>query len=149
MGRAHPRPCILTPFMTLGERSEKSAHEPGWSLRRHDTRSRARFHRHPGAKTLREIAAALNGRGIATARGGKWEATTVRKNGWAWLALTGIKANIPFIRLGVAKLGSGGFGHAHARATALLGIRIWTLATSAWGVRLLLRGTSLVEAKPA
>ena len=31
-----------------------------------------------GAKTLREIAAALNGRGIATARGGKWEATTVR-----------------------------------------------------------------------
>jgi hypothetical protein len=31
-----------------------------------------------GAQTLREIAAALNGRGIATARGGKWEATTVR-----------------------------------------------------------------------
>jgi DNA invertase Pin-like site-specific DNA recombinase len=31
-----------------------------------------------GAKTLRAIAAALNGRGIATARGGKWEATTVR-----------------------------------------------------------------------
>jgi DNA invertase Pin-like site-specific DNA recombinase len=31
-----------------------------------------------GAKSLREIAAALNARGIATARGGKWEATTVR-----------------------------------------------------------------------
>jgi Recombinase len=31
-----------------------------------------------GAKSLREIAAALNGRDIATARGGKWEATTVR-----------------------------------------------------------------------
>ena len=31
-----------------------------------------------GAKTLRAIAAALNGRSIATARGGKWEATTVR-----------------------------------------------------------------------
>jgi hypothetical protein len=31
-----------------------------------------------GAKSLREIAAALNGRGIATARGGKWEAQTVR-----------------------------------------------------------------------
>ena len=31
-----------------------------------------------GAKTLRGIAAALNGRGIATARGGKWEAATVR-----------------------------------------------------------------------
>ena len=30
-----------------------------------------------GAKTLRQIAAALNGRGIGTARGGKWEATTV------------------------------------------------------------------------
>jgi hypothetical protein len=30
-----------------------------------------------GAKSLRDIAAALNGRGIATARGGKWEATTV------------------------------------------------------------------------
>ena len=30
-----------------------------------------------GAKSLREIAAALNGRGIATARGGKWEAQTV------------------------------------------------------------------------
>ena len=29
-----------------------------------------------GAKTLREIAAALNGRGVA--RGGKWEATPVR-----------------------------------------------------------------------
>jgi DNA invertase Pin-like site-specific DNA recombinase len=27
-----------------------------------------------GAKTLRQIAAALNGRGMATARGGKWEA---------------------------------------------------------------------------
>ena len=30
-----------------------------------------------GAKSLRQIAAALNGRGIATARGGKWEAPTV------------------------------------------------------------------------
>jgi hypothetical protein len=28
-----------------------------------------------GAKTLRQIAAALNGRSIATARGGKWEPT--------------------------------------------------------------------------
>ena len=31
-----------------------------------------------GAKSLCQIAAALNGRGIATARGGKWEAATVR-----------------------------------------------------------------------
>ena len=31
-----------------------------------------------GAKSLRAIAAALNARGIATARGGKWEAATVR-----------------------------------------------------------------------
>jgi DNA invertase Pin-like site-specific DNA recombinase len=31
-----------------------------------------------GAKSLREIAKALNARGVATARGGKWEATTVR-----------------------------------------------------------------------
>jgi DNA invertase Pin-like site-specific DNA recombinase len=31
-----------------------------------------------GAKSLRQIAATLNGRGIATARGGKWEAATVR-----------------------------------------------------------------------
>jgi DNA invertase Pin-like site-specific DNA recombinase len=31
-----------------------------------------------GAKSLRQIADALNGRGIATARGGKWEAATVR-----------------------------------------------------------------------
>jgi DNA invertase Pin-like site-specific DNA recombinase len=30
-----------------------------------------------GAKSLREIAAALNARGIATARGGRWEAQTV------------------------------------------------------------------------
>jgi hypothetical protein len=30
-----------------------------------------------GAKSLRQIAVALNGRGIATARGGKWEAQTV------------------------------------------------------------------------
>jgi len=30
-----------------------------------------------GAKSLRQIAAALNGRGVATARGGKWEAATV------------------------------------------------------------------------
>jgi DNA invertase Pin-like site-specific DNA recombinase len=30
--------------------------------------------RDAGAKSLREIAAALNARGIATARGGKWEA---------------------------------------------------------------------------
>ena len=30
-----------------------------------------------GAKSLRQIAAALNGRGVATARGGKWEATTI------------------------------------------------------------------------
>jgi DNA invertase Pin-like site-specific DNA recombinase len=34
--------------------------------------------RSAGATSLREIAAALNARGIATARGGKWEATTVR-----------------------------------------------------------------------
>jgi DNA invertase Pin-like site-specific DNA recombinase len=31
-----------------------------------------------GAKSLRQIAAAMNGRSIATARGGKWDATTVR-----------------------------------------------------------------------
>jgi DNA invertase Pin-like site-specific DNA recombinase len=30
-----------------------------------------------GAKSLRQIAAALNGRGIARARGGRWEAQTV------------------------------------------------------------------------
>jgi len=30
-----------------------------------------------GAKTLREIAAALNARGVGTARGGRWEAQTV------------------------------------------------------------------------
>jgi hypothetical protein len=30
-----------------------------------------------GAKSLREIAAALNARGVATARGGRWEAQTV------------------------------------------------------------------------
>jgi DNA invertase Pin-like site-specific DNA recombinase len=30
-----------------------------------------------GAKSLRQIAAVLNGRGVATARGGKWEAATV------------------------------------------------------------------------
>jgi DNA invertase Pin-like site-specific DNA recombinase len=30
-----------------------------------------------GAKSLRAIAAALNGRGIATARGGRWEPQTV------------------------------------------------------------------------
>jgi DNA invertase Pin-like site-specific DNA recombinase len=30
-----------------------------------------------GAKSLRQIAAALNGRGVGTARGGKWEAATV------------------------------------------------------------------------
>jgi Recombinase len=31
-----------------------------------------------GAKSLREIATALNGRGVATAYGGQWDATTVR-----------------------------------------------------------------------
>jgi hypothetical protein len=31
-----------------------------------------------GATTLRDIAAALNARGITTARGGKWYAMTVR-----------------------------------------------------------------------
>jgi len=31
-----------------------------------------------GAKSLRQIAAAMNDRGMATARGGKWDATTVR-----------------------------------------------------------------------
>ena len=31
-----------------------------------------------GSKSLRQIAVALNGRGIATARGGRWEAQTVR-----------------------------------------------------------------------
>jgi hypothetical protein len=30
-----------------------------------------------GARTLREIAEALNARGIATARGGQWHATSV------------------------------------------------------------------------
>jgi DNA invertase Pin-like site-specific DNA recombinase len=40
-----------------------------------------------GARSLRQIAAALNGRGIATARGGKWQAQTVanvmRRVGWS------------------------------------------------------------------
>jgi hypothetical protein len=31
-----------------------------------------------GIKSLRDVAAALNARGIATARGGKWYAATVR-----------------------------------------------------------------------
>jgi hypothetical protein len=31
-----------------------------------------------GAKTLQAVAAALNARGVATARGGKWYAATVR-----------------------------------------------------------------------
>jgi DNA invertase Pin-like site-specific DNA recombinase len=33
---------------------------------------------HAGTRTLREIAAALNARGIPTARGGQWHAMTVR-----------------------------------------------------------------------
>jgi hypothetical protein len=33
-----------------------------------------------GARTLREIAEALNARGIATARGGQWHARTVANN---------------------------------------------------------------------
>ena len=32
---------------------------------------------HEASGSLRQIAAALNGRGIATARGGRWEAQTV------------------------------------------------------------------------
>ena len=31
-----------------------------------------------GAETLRDVAAALNARGIVTARGGKWHATSVK-----------------------------------------------------------------------
>ena len=31
----------------------------------------------PGARTLREVADALNARGIATARGGQWHAQSV------------------------------------------------------------------------
>jgi Recombinase len=31
-----------------------------------------------GAETLRDVADALNARGIATARGGKWHATSVK-----------------------------------------------------------------------
>jgi hypothetical protein len=34
--------------------------------------------RRTGATTLRDVADALNARGIATARGGRWHATTVR-----------------------------------------------------------------------
>jgi len=34
--------------------------------------------RKSGATTLREIAAALNARGIHTARGGQWHATSVK-----------------------------------------------------------------------
>jgi hypothetical protein len=34
--------------------------------------------RKAGARTLREIAEALNARGVQTARGGQWYATTVR-----------------------------------------------------------------------
>jgi DNA invertase Pin-like site-specific DNA recombinase len=34
--------------------------------------------RRSGAKTLREVADALNARGISTARGGRWHAMTVR-----------------------------------------------------------------------
>ncbi len=34
--------------------------------------------RKAGATTVREIAAALNARGVATARGGKWHPSTVQ-----------------------------------------------------------------------
>jgi DNA invertase Pin-like site-specific DNA recombinase len=46
-----------------------------------------------GAKSLREIAAALNTRGVATARGGRWEAQTVanvlRRAGGVWASRAG------------------------------------------------------------
>jgi hypothetical protein len=37
-----------------------------------------------GAETLRDVAAALNARGIVTARGGKWHATSVKT---CWIGL--------------------------------------------------------------
>src|SRR5271166_3967555 len=69
--------------MKLGERSEKSAQsdhpqpEPGWSLRRHETRSHARLHRHPGAPiaarfTLAELAV-LSVIARQCQRGGVWK----------------------------------------------------------------------------
>ena len=51
-------------------------HSRGRHVRRH-RRAGYREAQAAGAKSLRQIAAALNARGIATARGGKWEAATV------------------------------------------------------------------------
>ena len=60
------------------ENRHKLIHASGWRPAFADSVAPAiREAQAAGAKTLRQIAAALNGRGIATARGGKWEATTV------------------------------------------------------------------------
>lgn len=70
-----------------GRRQSSPSRRPRHSPRRQQGRG-GRAYRHrcashceaqaAGAKSLRQIAGALNARGIATARGGRWEAQTVR-----------------------------------------------------------------------
>jgi hypothetical protein len=55
--------------------ADQTNHAPSWEAASMPAIREAQA---AGAKSLREIAAVLNGRGIATVRGGKWEATTVR-----------------------------------------------------------------------
>ena len=67
----NPRLTMPAPSPMLSQKNEADAHADAVMPAIREAQA-------AGAKSLRQIAAALNGRGIATARGGKWEATTVR-----------------------------------------------------------------------
>jgi hypothetical protein len=74
----------------------------------------------PGAKSLRQIAAALNGRGIANARGGKWEAAMVAErvasHGMTTRILTSVLLAQQPLRLGQTRCGL--CTHVHDRGYA-------------------------------
>jgi DNA invertase Pin-like site-specific DNA recombinase len=67
----NPRLAEISAAANAAQKAEADAHALAVMPAIHEAQA-------AGAKSLRQIAAALTGRGIPTARGGRWEAATVR-----------------------------------------------------------------------
>ncbi len=69
--------ALGNPRLSEARATANAAHKASADAHAADVAPAIREAQAAGAKSLRQIAAALNGRGIATARGGRWEAQTV------------------------------------------------------------------------
>jgi hypothetical protein len=68
---------LVNPRLSEARDIANAAHKAGANAHADAVAPAIREAKAAGAKSLRQIAAALNARGIATARGSKWEASTV------------------------------------------------------------------------